>query len=446
MSLGVALCGLVIISAPFLIPPATELPGTAAEYLPPGCFVGCFIIILLPLSLLPAFAAWAIRERMVRPREAAERHWWESAPWREERLRAWTVYLSDLLLRHRALRGTPDDPVPSLLRAEIPRALNELDGGRSARLFLFLRETGLQDILQGIAPRAAAIREIGPAPARPRRGLVFLAAALFSLFSAFCILWAVLTAVTLTKANFFEAMGIYYSRTAQLVLGLSGSLIPAIVSGLAAAGLVRMYRKAERSYRESEEGSRAAIQNLALKSAVDQIEILTRWARMEGSAGDLALQIARAAALTATPELDGSHRGRLVLLLFESSQLTGPDGIQMAGVDLRGAELSGSKLQKIHLAGADLSGADLSGSDLHGADLRRCVLRGSDLRSCDLTGANLRGADLRYARVQKAVLAGTDLREVLLDDANFWGADLSGTELSGAQGKAEYLAPAAETT
>ena len=443
-TVGFALFGLILIISPFFIPPAVELPGTAAENYPLGCFVGCFIIIMVPLSLLPAFAAWAIRERMVRPREAAERQWWEAGPWREERLRIWTVYVSGLLLRHRALRATPDDPVPCLLRTEIPRALGELDCGRRGRLLLFLRESGLEDLIESLTLAGSPAAD--SPPPRPQRRFVFPVAGCFSLLSAFFILWSVLTGVTFLKANYLKALGFDYSMPTYLVLGLSVSLIPAIVCGLAAAGLVRMYRKAERLYRESEEGSRAIIQDLALKSAIDQIEILANWAQMEGSAGDVELRIARAVVLIAAPELDGSHRGRLIQLLFESNRLTGTDAVSMAGVDLRGAELSGAKLQKIQLAGADLSGTDLSGADLCHADLHQCALRGSDLRSCDVTGANHQGVDLRSARLQKATLAGADLREVLLDDANFWGADLSGTELSGAQGKAEYLALAAEAT
>src|SRR4029077_12454994 len=96
MSVTAALFALVISAGQFIILPTVEPHNLPAGYFQAAC---CFVL-LIPLSLLPVVAAWVIRERIVRPREAAERQWWEARPWKEERLRAWTVYVSDLLLRH----------------------------------------------------------------------------------------------------------------------------------------------------------------------------------------------------------------------------------------------------------------------------------------------------------------------------------------------------------
>jgi hypothetical protein len=441
-TLGAMLFSLVFSIYPLVIkyPPVPIASGGVIE-LPPGCSMVVVLIFMVPISFIPALVSWMIRERIIRPREAAEQKWRESAPWREERLWAWTMYAADLFLRHQALRGTPVDPVLPLLRAELPRAFSELDRGRRERLRLFLQEVGLKDLVEGShvaegMPDSESIAEL------PRRSLVLSVVVVLFLTSIFLVLWIGLSATTLLTTNVKSILGSALSK-AEISVGLSGCLIPALILMLAAMGLLRLYGQAMRAWHQREESS-LIVQDLALKTALDHIDILAGWAR-EGGGGvqALSLQLARAVVLLAVSELDGSRRGKLVQALFESGWLTGENKLILEGADLRGAELATTTMPKVCLAGSDLSGSDLSAADLGNADLRRCTLRGSDLRSCRLGGADLRRADLRHARLQKAILSGADLREVLLDGANFWGAELANVELTGAQGSAEHLVPTA---
>jgi uncharacterized protein YjbI with pentapeptide repeats len=440
ISVGAGLLTLLFAAAPFLISPGEELPGSSAGSLPAGCFSILVLLTLLPLSLVPAFVGWVIQERILRPREAAERVWRDAAAYREKRLQAWTSYVTDLLLRHRRLRATAEDPAPKLLRAELPRALGELDRGRRERLVRFLREAELGDALQGgDHPIVLSAPDSEPATTPPRRGPVFLAAGILALVSTFFFLWSGLGLLVIFFANPFEALGLSYGRGALFLVGPTVLLIPALVCGLAAAGLRRMYRQAMRSIQE-QEGDREIVQGLVMEGVRNQIELLAQWAKLDGvEIETVSLQIARASLWIAAPELDGLRRGELVRLLAESGWLSREKRVKLEGVDLRGAELAEVSLQRACLAGADLSGANLSGADFCEADLGQCLFRGSDLRLAQLQGANLRGADLRYARLQKANLKGANLREVLLDGANFWGTACEGAELTGAQGIAEHL-------
>ncbi|HEV7505349.1 MAG TPA: pentapeptide repeat-containing protein [Thermoanaerobaculia bacterium] len=418
--------------------PAMKMFGFEPPPLPSGCMVVATIIVLIPLSLVPAFAGWMIQKHVVLPREIAERRRREEAFSREDRLRAWMTYTADLLLRHRALRNLPGDPMPGLVRTEIARAFRELDTERWERFRAFLREVGLGPELEEVSPPVAAFAPMGqPTVASPKHGCVRLAAATLALMSFFLLLFTGLGFMTQLKFKPYAALGIV-PGPAETLLGLWGCWVPAIVLGLAATGLLRMWRQMLRSLQERET-ERQSVRDLALKSALDQIDILARWMEVEGAGSDVLVQrIARAAVLTAMPELDGVCRGKLIRALFEMKWLTAGK-LSLAGVDLQGTELAGASLPGICLAGTDLSGADLNGVDFGRADLQGCFFQRSDLRSARLTAANFRGADLRHVRLQKAALEGANLRDVLLDGANFWGAGLSGADLTGAQGTAEFL-------
>jgi uncharacterized protein YjbI with pentapeptide repeats len=437
-SLGGVLFSGILIACPFLMP--EEIPESAARVISPGCLSSCFLVLLLPLSSVPAMIAWVIQERNVKPKQVIEKNWREAALFREERLWVWIGYLAESGMRHRL--HSDKDTMPLVLQAEIPRALRELDRGRQARLLRFIQEIGWKNAPDGTSfTPAYGILAAEPDTKLPRQGLVVVAAGTFALLSGFFLLWATLTLVTLLFANPLQALGMSGGRLGEVLIALPAILIPALLCGLASAGLRRLNRQAVRSL-EEDNGDREAKQKLILASVQNQIEGLERWA----TAGDaesepLAGQILRATVAVTAAELDGLYRAKLVRLLYDSDWISGAKAFSMDGFDLRGMELGGVCLPGICLSGADLSGADLSNTDLSGADLRRCALCGSDLRSARLVGANLCGADLRYSRLQKADLERTDLRSVLLEGANFWGATLADADLSDSQGSAEFLAP-----
>lgn len=443
-SLGGILFSGILMACPFLMP--GEIPSSAAGVASPGCISSCFAVVLLPLSLMPAVVAWLIQEKSVKPQQIAERNWRDAAISREERLGTWIRYLADLLVRYRRLRNTHDDPVPLVLQSEIPRALREFDPRRQARLLRFLREADLAGIREMDNHSAESETNYVEGEMRlPRRGLVFLAAGVFALLSGFFLLWAGLVLLTILFANPLQSVGLSDGRMGDLIPALCALLTPALVCGLASAGLTRMYRQAVRSLQGSE-GDREIIQRTALKSIQDQVEGLTRLS----NGGDLeeallTRKIIQAMVVATASELDGLHRAKLVLLLYDSGWLRGDRAVSTEGFNLRAAELGGASLSEVCLSGADLSGADLNGANLTGADLHRCALCGSDLQSACLVGANLLGADLRYSRLQRANLEGADLRSTLIENANFWGASLVGTELSDARGNAEFLATASES-
>jgi uncharacterized protein YjbI with pentapeptide repeats len=439
---GVLFAGILVV-CPLLMP--EEIPDPAARLFSPGCFSVFFLFALLPLSLIPAAAAWVIQERNIKPQQDAEKIWHEGALSREERLWIWIRYVADLQIRSRVLRNTDDDPMPSVLQAEIPRALRELDRGRQVRLLRFLREVGWEDAREKINfTTVYEVLDIAPAKRLPRRGPVTLAAGAFALLSGFFLLWGGLALLTFLFANPLQALGMS-NGLAELVPGLSAPFILALVCGLACAGLRRLYRQAVRSLEEGK-GDQESIQKVVFKSIQDQVEGLVRSTKSGNPENEqLARKMIRAMVAITASELDGLYRAELVQLLYESGWLSGERTLSMEGFDLRAAELGGFSLPEVCLSGADLSGADLSNADLSGADLHRCTLCGSDLRSARLVGANLYGADLRYSRLQKADLERADLRSVFLDGANFWGATMAGAELSGAQGNAEFLTPVVES-
>lgn len=441
VSLAAFLLGILMTAAPFLIPPATEVPGMVAESVPPGCFSVFFFVLFLPFSLVPAFIAWMVRERIVRPHEAAERLWWEMEPRREERLNAWIGFVTGLLLAERGRRGTPDDPVPLRLRSEIPRAFLELDAERSNRLYRFLLDSGLEDSArEALARGGSCLPDPRSTEKSLPRGLVLTAAAGFSLVSAFFLLWAGIVCLTLAMANPIEAAGFDYGP-AQFVIGISFCSILALTFGLTAAGLFRLSRQAATPFQPRGMG-RKALSELVLRQTRNQLDALAPWKSAE-DALSLVQRIARAVVLSAVSELDSGGRGELLRTLFATGWLTQGEALSLEGADFRVAELTEAALRGASLAGADLSGADLSGADLSGADLSRCSLRGSNLRSCRFQGASLRRADLRSARLQKAGLDGADLSSALIEGANFWGAEMAGAELGGMQGTAEFFAPVA---
>lgn len=440
MSLGAFLLGILLTVSPFLIPPATEVPGMVAESVPPGCFAAFIFVFVLPFSLVPAIIGWVMRERIVRPHEAAERLWWEMEPRREERLNAWMGFVTGLLLAERGRRGTADDPVPLRLRSEIPRAFPELDAERSNRLYRFLLDSGLEDSArEALARGGSCLPDPRLAQKSLPRGLVLTVAAGFALLSALFVLWAGLVCLALAKANLIEAAGFDYG-SAQFVLGLSICLILALTFGLTAAGLLRLSRQAATPLQPGGVG-RKLLSELVLRQTRNQLEALAPWKSVE-DALSVVQRIARAVVLSALSELDGEGRGELLRTLFATGWLAKGEALSVKGADFRAAELTGAALPGASLAGADLSGAQLSEADLSEADLSRCALRGSDLRSCRLQGASLRQADLRSARLQRAGLAGADLTGALIEGANFWGAEMDGAELGGMQGTAEFFAPA----
>lgn len=426
ISLGAVLLTLSFVFAVFLIP--EEIPPDVRGYASPGCFGVIILVLLLPLSIIPAFVAWVIQERVVRPREAAAEHWRSGATLREERLGSWMRYLVDLAAKHRS--------ESSLAQADIPRAIRELDHARGRRLLKFLREIEWKDgreetlILEG--------SDSGAGVYLPRRWIVSVASSLLALASGFFFFWAGLIAVMIITVNPLQALGAGYSKIAQIFIACGDVLILSLVLGLAAAGLRRMYRQAEKSLEENG-GDRKAVQAVALKYAREQLGVLAQWETAENAdAEQFARKVARALLAVATPDLDAGGRADLVRSFYEAGWLDGR--LSLKGLDLRGMELAGAKLPEVCLADADLSGADLSNADLSRADLRHCTLCGSDLRFTRLGGSNLLGADLRYARLHKAKLEGAVLRDVLLDGANFWGSGLAGADLTGARGSAENLA------
>jgi uncharacterized protein YjbI with pentapeptide repeats len=440
ISLGAVLFVMAFSATPLLIP--EEIPDNMSGSLSPGCYTIAFLVLLLPISLIPACLAWFIQGRIVRPRQALEKGWRNAALMREERLGIWTLYIRNLILKNRLLSGAHNDPVPLLLNSEIPRALGELDQGRRERLLRFLSEASPYALNELDASCTDCVVDSGSII--PRRGLVSLASGLCALLCTFLLLVAGLMLLYLLFANPFEALAVPYGLPAQFVIGGSSLLIPALILGLASRGLRRMYRQALQTLTERDH-DREAIQELAFKSARSHIESAIRWEEADGPEVDpFAKRIVRATVAITAPELDGPYRAMLVRTLYASGWLSKERRLSLEGIDLRAAELGEASLPEICLSGADLSGADLSDADLRKADLRGCILRGSDLRSALLAGANLRGADLRYARLQKARLEGADLCEVLLDGANFWAAGLAGTDLSGSRGTAEFLATSDE--
>jgi uncharacterized protein YjbI with pentapeptide repeats len=444
ISLGAILFSLSVVLQLATQPQLLQAQGVGAMDFPSGCFVIVALMILMPPSILPALAGWWIQARIVRPREAAEQSLRDSASTREERLGVWTMYVIKLLLHRTESSHVSEGTVRPILRAEIPRATRELDRGRIERLFLFFRESGLEEVMaEGYFQTADGMPTIGPVTVLPSRRKVMAMVSILFMMSAFLVLWTGLGATSMLTTDFQSVLGLSFSKSELLVGAASCCLTPALMLGLAAIGLLRMYRQAVRSLRQRASGDEA-IQDLALKNALDQLATISS-ARMDGAGiGIGLLQIARAVVLMSLPELEGPRKGRLVQSLFQKGWLTGEHKISMAGASLRGAELKGTSLPGICLAGADLSGADLNGTDLGRAELRRCVFQGSDLRFSRLTSADLQGADLRYARLQKAVLEGADLREALVEGANFWGAGMSGAELSGTRGTAEFINNAGE--
>jgi hypothetical protein len=437
-SLGGILFSGILIAVPFLMP--EEIPLAARNVFSPGCFSCLFAVVFLPLSLIPAGIAWAIQERIVGPQQMAEKSWRDGALSREERLWLWIGYLANLQVRHRSLRHSPNDPVPGVLQAEIPRALRELDPGRRARLIRFLQEAGFaEDLKAAGVSTESGVMETGLERRLPRRDLVSLAAGTFAIFSGFFVFWCGLAVFTLIFANPLRTVGMSDGRMVELVPVLYVLLTLALLCGLASAGLRKLYRQAVRALEKGEDDGETR-QGIALKSIQEQMEELPQLSKVgDLEEGVIARKIVRAMAVITASELDGQNRAKLVRLLYDSGWLRGGGPVPANGLNLRVAELGGENLSEICLSGADLSGADLNGADLTGADLSRCSLCGSDLRSAQLKGANLHGADLRYSRLQRADLERADLRAVVLDNANFWGANLLGIELSGAQGNAEYL-------
>jgi uncharacterized protein YjbI with pentapeptide repeats len=439
ISFGATLFSVVMVISVPAVDPSALIPGTPSPQVPAGCLMVGLAIFLLPLSLLPAVAAWVIQKRVVHPREAAKRIWCEAAEGRENRFWAWVEYLIELLLRHRSLPDNGSDHVTHILRAELPRALHELDQERQGRLLLFLREVGLESAENAPAHAASdGISNGEPVLDIPRRSRVFLVAGILALLSGFVLSWTVLSTVSALSFNPFDALGIPL-RPVEIAFSLSGCWITALVLGLAPIGLLRVYRRMVRSRQQYEE-NQAGVQDLIMKSSLEQIRFLARWGEGEGRGSEIICRrISRALILITTPRLDGSRRGRLVRHLYEAGWLTGQSKFSVREVDLQGVELSTATLSGICLAGADLSGADLSYADLGAADLRACTFRGADLRFARLVSADLRGADLCNSLFQRAELEGADLQEAFLDGANFWSANLTNAVLTGSRGTAKFL-------
>jgi hypothetical protein len=166
-----------------------------------------------------------IQQRVVLPREAAEQRWRDTAVEREERLWAWTSYFTHLVLQPGGTAGSA-----SLLRADMPRALNELDSGRRARLLSFLREVRLGDAITGDSS-GMATRTAGGEPAQrlPSRGLVRAVAVFLSMSSAFLVLWMGLSAIGILTTDaahkaMQETLGIKIDKTQLLGPACSGCI------------------------------------------------------------------------------------------------------------------------------------------------------------------------------------------------------------------------------
>ena len=415
LSLGCILGTVSLAAAPFLLPWATSLSRNELD-LSAGCFSVMLFVLFLPFSLVPAFLAFFIRERYVLPRSLAERQWWESEPFREGRLHAWMSWVVDLLLVHRALPSAAGDPVPLLLQGEIPRGLGELDPGRRERLLLFIRAAGLE-IEAGWMSRGSALT--GP-PLFPtiRRGLVMAAVTGFSLIGVFLLFLGTAGFVIFMQIRPLRDVGIDFGP-GDFIAGLSPVAILALLSGLAAAGFLRMQREADNALVKRVR-ERRALWDQALATAVVLLERLAALKGLAGASELLIRSIVRAIVLATVPGLGGEGRGNLIAILFRDGWITGERSLDFADAPFQGARLAEARLPEVQLRGADLSGADL---------------RGADLRRADLAGADLRGAQL-----QRAILQDASLKRARIEGANLWGADLAGADLSGTVGNAESLA------
>jgi uncharacterized protein YjbI with pentapeptide repeats len=145
--------------------------------------------------------------------------------------------------------------------------------------------------------------------------------------------------------------------------------------------------------------------------------------------------LARARTLTALQGLDGEHKGRLLIFLFEADLIGFHDfdpKVHAPIIDLGGANLNSADLKEAILSGVNLINTNLRGANLNETDLITANLIGTDLRGADLKGADLSSSNPEGANLEDASLEGTNLMGAFLIGANLSGADLKGANLSSA--------------
>jgi hypothetical protein len=108
------------------------------------------------------------------------------------------------------------------------------------------------------------------------------------------------------------------------------------------------------------------------------------------------------------PQLDGKHKGRLLLYLYTAKLIDDERHIiNMKGIDLRDGQFTG-----LDLRDSDMMGANFSGADLRNVNLRFAMLNNLDLSNADLSGANLSGADMANVKIDNANLSDANLAGV----------------------------------
>lgn len=154
----------------------------------------------------------------------------------------------------------------------------------------------------------------------------------------------------------------------------------------------------------------------------------------------------QARTLQILPNLPPTHKGQVVLFLYEAGLLfVASYSLNLAQADLSNAHLVEADLGGVNLAEANMTGANLVGAtltqatlaltNLTGANLGWGVLPGANLAQAELAGAILTGADLRMAdltnaHLVKALLRQADMSQSQLVEVNLLGASLEGAVLT----------------
>jgi len=392
-------------------------------------FTAALLLVLSPLSAVPALLAVAVQRRIVVPQRISRRKDLAAAEAREQRL--WS-FLGDACSR------LLNSPAPSAdvedLRRRALSLLHDLDEGRRRRLLLFSTLLAGEQVEASSADAEtsqAGQRELRLAWVRP---VLVLCLAL----SSFGFLWGPL-AIAISRRFDLFASSLYPSE--DLATGLAGCWGITLILLLAAVSLWRLHREALGLRRSAEAQARQRRQRTLRRWDDNVSPLLRAAAHSAGAAGRILRLACRALTLSTLPELDGEHRGLLLRSLAQRRALHGADrAVDLRGADLTGAHLDGADLDGARLPRTDLSAARLRNARLRGADLSGCRLARCDLRGADLTGADLFRAVLWYAHLHRADLSGACLTEAALDHANLWQADLTAADLDGARISSEQLA------
>jgi uncharacterized protein YjbI with pentapeptide repeats len=129
---------------------------------------------------------------------------------------------------------------------------------------------------------------------------------------------------------------------------------------------------------------------------------------LHAKATDTVKQVADMRTRATLQQLDGKHKGRLLLYLYNTKLIEDEwHVINMKGIDLSGGQFAG-----LDLRDSDMTGANFSGADLRGVNLRFATLNGLDLSNADLSGANLSGTDMVNVKIDNANLSDANLAGV----------------------------------